>query len=214
MLSVGSNIPCSTNSLSVHSSMAMRVPPSSSSRILDIPCKVCGDNSSGKHYNIFACDGCAGFFKRSIRKNRRYVCKSKETGTCIVDKTRRNQCRACRLEKCQKAGMNKDAVQHERGPRHSTLKRQQQQMVQLLNEASPKLIGTSSSVLDLAMTTPPVTPPRFQTPLNLTTASFFTTPASAITRLRGRRTDPSQTQTENQLTWTLHRKEGYHFVHS
>ena len=33
-------------------------------RILyDIPCKVCTDHSSGKHYGIFACDGCAGFFK-------------------------------------------------------------------------------------------------------------------------------------------------------
>lgn len=27
-------------------------------RILtDVPCKVCRDNSSGKHYGIFACDG-------------------------------------------------------------------------------------------------------------------------------------------------------------
>lgn len=27
-------------------------------RILtDVPCKVCHDNSSGKHYGIFACDG-------------------------------------------------------------------------------------------------------------------------------------------------------------
>lgn len=77
-------------------------------RILDIPCKVCGDFSSGKHYNIFACDGCAGFFKRSIRRNRQYVCKASKEGTCVVDKTRRNQCRACRLAKCQKAGMNKD----------------------------------------------------------------------------------------------------------
>ena len=35
-----------------------------SGRILyDIPCKVCTDHSSGKHYGIFACDGCAGFFK-------------------------------------------------------------------------------------------------------------------------------------------------------
>ncbi len=33
-------------------------------RILyDIPCKVCTDHSSGKYYGIFACDGCAGFFK-------------------------------------------------------------------------------------------------------------------------------------------------------
>ncbi|GJQ81572.1 tll [Trypoxylus dichotomus] len=96
----------------------------SSSRILDIPCKVCGDFSSGKHYNIFACDGCAGFFKRSIRRNRQYVCKAKEEGSCAVNKLQRNQCRACRLAKCKEAGMNKDAVQHERGPRTSTLRRQ------------------------------------------------------------------------------------------
>ncbi|KAB7496814.1 Nuclear receptor subfamily 2 group E member 1 [Armadillidium nasatum] len=94
-------------------------------RILyDIPCKVCQDHSSGKHYGIFACDGCAGFFKRSIRRNRQYVCKSKADGSCLVDKTHRNQCRACRLTKCVQAGMNKDAVQHERGPRNSTLRRQ------------------------------------------------------------------------------------------
>ena len=38
----------------------------SAGRILyDIPCKVCQDHSSGKHYGIFACDGCAGFFKVS-----------------------------------------------------------------------------------------------------------------------------------------------------
>ncbi|XKL62099.1 hypothetical protein PGB90_001932 [Kerria lacca] len=95
------------------------------SRILyDVACKVCQDNSSGKHYGIFACDGCAGFFKRSIRRNRQYICKGKVEGNCIVDKTHRNQCRACRLRKCMKEGMNKDAVQHERGPRNSTLQRQ------------------------------------------------------------------------------------------
>ncbi|XP_065566181.1 nuclear receptor subfamily 2 group E member 1-like [Artemia franciscana] len=102
-----------------------RPPTTPSSRILyDIPCRVCQDHSSGKHYGIFACDGCAGFFKRSIRRNRKYACKAKIEGSCLVDKTHRNQCRACRLTKCTEAGMNKDAVQHERGPRNSTLRRQ------------------------------------------------------------------------------------------
>ena len=31
--------------------------------LFDVKCAVCDDNSSGKHYGIFACDGCAGFFK-------------------------------------------------------------------------------------------------------------------------------------------------------
>merc|ERR1712012_1111618 len=102
----------------------------SSSRILyDVPCKVCGDFSSGKHYGIFACDGCAGFFKRSIRRGREYGCKSRDGAKCLVDKTHRNQCRGCRLQRCLEVGMNKEAVQHERGPRTATIRRQMDMMM-------------------------------------------------------------------------------------
>ncbi|KPJ00588.1 Nuclear receptor subfamily 2 group E member 1 [Papilio xuthus] len=105
--------------------MEMQTMAPSSSRILyDVPCAVCRDHSSGKHYGVFACDGCAGFFKRSVRRDRRYACKARRPGACLVDKAHRNQCRACRLAKCLEAGMNKDAVQHERGPRNSTIRRQ------------------------------------------------------------------------------------------
>lgn len=64
--------------------------------------------------------------KRSIRRNRQYVCKNRgggEEGKCLVDKTHRNQCRACRLAKCLEIGMNREAVQHERGPRNTAMRR-------------------------------------------------------------------------------------------
>uniref|UniRef100_A0A182QWR4 Nuclear receptor subfamily 2 group E member 1 n=1 Tax=Anopheles farauti TaxID=69004 RepID=A0A182QWR4_9DIPT len=81
-------------------------------------CKVCGDRASGKHYGVPSCDGCRGFFKRSIRRNLEYVCK--EGGKCVVDVSRRNQCQACRFAKCLQANMRREAVQHERAPRNCT----------------------------------------------------------------------------------------------
>ncbi|XP_030761075.1 hepatocyte nuclear factor 4-gamma isoform X2 [Sitophilus oryzae] len=75
-------------------------------------CAICGDRATGKHYGAASCDGCKGFFRRSVRKNHLYTCRFNRN--CVVDKDKRNQCRYCRLRKCFKAGMKKEAVQNER----------------------------------------------------------------------------------------------------
>ncbi|GAB0197274.1 hepatocyte nuclear factor 4-alpha [Grus japonensis] len=75
-------------------------------------CAICGDRATGKHYGASSCDGCKGFFRRSVRKNHMYSCRFNRQ--CVVDKDKRNQCRYCRLKKCFRAGMKKEAVQNER----------------------------------------------------------------------------------------------------
>ncbi|XP_078482774.1 nuclear receptor isoform X2 [Ciona intestinalis] len=75
-------------------------------------CAICGDRATGKHYGASSCDGCKGFFRRSVRKNHQYQCRFSRN--CTVDKDKRNQCRYCRLRKCFRAGMKREAVQNER----------------------------------------------------------------------------------------------------
>ena len=38
-------------------------------------CTICGDKASGKHYGIYSCEGCKGFFKRTVRKELSYACR-------------------------------------------------------------------------------------------------------------------------------------------
>ncbi|XP_013880939.1 nuclear receptor subfamily 2 group F member 5 [Austrofundulus limnaeus] len=77
-----------------------------------IECVVCGDKSSGKHYGQFTCEGCKSFFKRSVRRNLTYTCRGNRD--CPIDQHHRNQCQYCRLKKCLKVGMRREAVQRGR----------------------------------------------------------------------------------------------------
>ncbi|XP_071560119.1 uncharacterized protein [Temnothorax nylanderi] len=77
-------------------------------------CVVCGDRTSRRHYGAISCDGCHGFFKRSIRKQLSYQCRGSKN--CEVTKHDRNRCQYCRLQKCLAMGMRSDSVQYERKP--------------------------------------------------------------------------------------------------
>ncbi|KAM9317704.1 nuclear receptor ROR-alpha A-like [Pholidichthys leucotaenia] len=73
-----------------------------------IPCKICGDKSSGIHYGVITCEGCKGFFRRSQQSNANYSCPRQKN--CLIDRTSRNRCQHCRLQKCLAVGMSRDAV--------------------------------------------------------------------------------------------------------
>merc|ERR1719189_2352190 len=84
----------------------------------DLQCVVCGDKSSGKHYGQVTCEGCKSFFKRSVRRNLTYQCRGNKN--CPIDQHHRNQCQHCRLKKCFKMGMKREAVQRGRVPEPGT----------------------------------------------------------------------------------------------
>lgn len=76
---------------------------------LALLCTVCGDIATGNHFGAQSCEGCKGFFRRSVRSSQLYECL---TGfPCIIDKKTRTRCRHCRMLKCIAAGMKMEAVQ-------------------------------------------------------------------------------------------------------
>lgn len=71
-------------------------------------CAVCGDIAACQHYGVRTCEGCKGFFKRTVQKGSKYVCLADKM--CPVDKRRRNRCQFCRFQKCLVVGMVKEVV--------------------------------------------------------------------------------------------------------
>ncbi|XP_039215809.1 nuclear receptor subfamily 4 group A member 3 isoform X2 [Crotalus tigris] len=90
------------------SSSGLPSPPSRSSSSGEGTCAVCGDNAACQHYGVRTCEGCKGFFKRTVQKNAKYVCLANKN--CLVDKRRRNRCQYCRFQKCLSVGMVKEVV--------------------------------------------------------------------------------------------------------
>ncbi|XP_063002096.1 nuclear receptor ROR-gamma [Elgaria multicarinata webbii] len=123
------------------------------SQIEVIPCKICGDKSSGIHYGVITCEGCKGFFRRSQQGNVTYSCTRQQN--CQIDRTSRNRCQYCRLQKCLSLGMSRDAVKFgrmskkQRDSLHAEVQKQLQQQ-QHGGEAPAYSLGVANGQLKLA----------------------------------------------------------------
>ncbi|XP_017904393.1 PREDICTED: peroxisome proliferator-activated receptor alpha isoform X1 [Capra hircus] len=91
----------------------------SSSIALNIECRICGDKASGYHYGVHACEGCKGFFRRTIRLKLVY---DRCDRSCKIQKKNRNKCQYCRFHKCLSVGMSHNAIRFGRMPRSEKAK--------------------------------------------------------------------------------------------
>ncbi|XP_074665563.1 nuclear receptor subfamily 1 group I member 3 isoform X2 [Strix aluco] len=89
-------------------------------------CAVCGDRATGYHFHVLTCEGCKGFFRRSINKGVRFTCPFARS--CPVTKAKRRQCQACRLQKCLDVGMRKDMIMSEEALRQRRALRGQRRL--------------------------------------------------------------------------------------
>ncbi|XP_056401799.1 nuclear receptor subfamily 1 group I member 3-like [Hyla sarda] len=126
-------------------------------------CSVCGDKANGYHFHVLTCEGCKGFFRRSITKGLTFTCPF--TRSCPVNKAKRRRCQACRLQKCLEVGMRKDMILSEdaltarrelrvkkrqerlqrtqRAPEAASLSEEQEQLISILIDAHRKHFDTN-----------------------------------------------------------------------
>uniref|UniRef100_A0A183CG68 Nuclear receptor domain-containing protein n=1 Tax=Globodera pallida TaxID=36090 RepID=A0A183CG68_GLOPA len=73
-------------------------------------CAVCNDYAICQHYGAITCEGCKGFFKRTVQKKSQYVCAGNKN--CPIDKRYRSRCQYCRFQKCLEVGMVREIVRY------------------------------------------------------------------------------------------------------
>ncbi|KAE9554873.1 hypothetical protein FO519_001901 [Halicephalobus sp. NKZ332] len=75
----------------------------SSSPSSNLLCQICGAPAKNKYQNVMCCESCKAFFRRTTSKGTNIRCPF--MGNCDVEIGTRKLCRACRLQKCYRAGM-------------------------------------------------------------------------------------------------------------
>ncbi|XP_006006443.1 nuclear receptor subfamily 1 group D member 1 [Latimeria chalumnae] len=127
-------------------------------------CKVCGDVASGFHYGVHACEGCKGFFRRSIQQNIQYK-KCLKNENCSIMRINRNRCQQCRFKKCLSVGMSRDAVRFGRIPKREKQRMLAEMQSAMNNMANNQLNGQLQN--DLVSQTPSQQhlPPQVPSPI-------------------------------------------------
>ncbi|XP_055520475.1 vitamin D3 receptor B-like [Leucoraja erinacea] len=113
-------------------------------------CGVCGDKATGFHFNAMTCEGCKGFFRRSMKKKANFTCPF--NGNCSITKDNRRHCQACRLKRCQDIGMMKEFIltdEEVQRKKEIILKRKEEEAIK--EAKKPKLSDDQEKTIALLM---------------------------------------------------------------
>ncbi|NXY20152.1 VDR protein, partial [Atrichornis clamosus] len=125
-------------------------PSGESDRNVPRICGVCGDRATGFHFNAMTCEGCKGFFRRSMKRKALFTCPF--SGDCRITKDNRRHCQACRLKRCVDIGMMKEFIltdEEVQRKREMILKRKEEEA--LRESLRPKLSEEQQRVIDVLL---------------------------------------------------------------
>uniref|UniRef100_A0A8C3EH47 Vitamin D receptor n=1 Tax=Corvus moneduloides TaxID=1196302 RepID=A0A8C3EH47_CORMO len=132
------------------SSTSLPDPAGDSERNIPRICGVCGDRATGFHFNAMTCEGCKGFFRRSMKRKAMFTCPF--SGDCHITKDNRRHCQACRLKRCVDIGMMKEFIltdEEVQRKREMILKRKEEEA--LRESLKPKLSEEQQKVIDVLL---------------------------------------------------------------
>uniref|UniRef100_A0A8C3UUU6 Vitamin D receptor n=1 Tax=Catharus ustulatus TaxID=91951 RepID=A0A8C3UUU6_CATUS len=132
------------------SSTSLADPSGDPERNVSRICGVCGDRATGFHFNAMTCEGCKGFFRRSMKKKAMFTCPF--NGSCHITKDNRRHCQACRLKRCVDIGMMKEFIltdEEVQRKREMILKRKEEEA--LKESLKPKLSEEQQKVIDVLL---------------------------------------------------------------
>ncbi|KAI1712517.1 zinc finger, c4 type (two domains) domain-containing protein [Ditylenchus destructor] len=72
-------------------------------------CLVCGDLAWNKHFGSLSCNACAAFFRRTVSRQKSYICR-RGKNCSLQENEPRHMCRFCRFQRCIQSGMLISAV--------------------------------------------------------------------------------------------------------